>query len=198
MEESKDTQADQTLEDQFHEEVNQIVAQGNKKRTLSEAQLATLAAGRKKRWSKKPVSPVLEEKEEEKVEQKVEEKVEEKEKEDVEVCKKKKKKTKLPVLEQSSSSDDSDDSCSSSAGEDTSGTSSSDDYVSYPSASDQSSDSDLCSSDEIDIPPSPPVLRRQKARDLTAEKNARSARKMREYIQKKSFPYLQRPPQLFL
>ena len=177
MEESKDTQADQTLEDQFHEEVNQIVAQGNKKRTLSEAQLATLAAGRKKRWSKKSVTPTLEEKEEEKVEQK------EEEKEDVEVGKK--KKTTLPVLEQSSSSDDSDDSCSSSTGEDTSGTSSSDDYVSYPSASDQSSDSDLCSSDEIDIPPSPPVLRRQKARDLTAEKNARSARKIREYIQKK-------------
>ena len=190
MEESKDTQADQTLEDQFHEEVNQVVAQGKKKRTLSEAQLATLAAGRKKRWSKKPVSPVLEEKVEEKEEEKVEEK------EDVEVGKK--KKTKLPVLEQSSSSDDSDDSCSSS-GEDTSGTSSSDDYVSYPSASDQSSDSDLCSSDEIDMPPPPlPVLRRQKARDLTAEKNARSARKMREYIQKKSLPYLQRPPQLFL
>ena len=194
MEESKDTQADQTLEDQFHEEVNQLVAQGNKKRTLSEAQLATLAAGRKKRWSKKPVAPALEEKEQEKVEEKEEEKVEEKE--DVEVGKK--KKTTLPVLEQSSSSDDSDDSCSSSTGEDTSGTSSSDDYVSYPSASDQSSDSDLCSSDEIDIPPSPPVLRRQKARDLTAEKNARSARKMREYIQKKSLPYLQRPPQLFL
>jgi hypothetical protein len=178
MEESKDTQADQTLEDQFHEEVDQLVAQGNKKRTLSEAQLATLAAGRKKRWSKKSVSPVLEEKEEEKVE----------EKEDVEVGTKKKKKTTLPVLEQSSSSDDSDDSCSSSAGEDTSGASSSDDYVSYPSASDQSSDSDLCSSDEIDIPPSPPVLRRQKARDLTAEKNARSARKMREYIQKSPYP----------
>ena len=55
MEESKDMQANQTLEDQFHEEVDQLVTQGKKKRTLSEAQLATLAAGRKKRWSQKPV-----------------------------------------------------------------------------------------------------------------------------------------------
>ena len=52
MKESKDTQADQTLDDQFHEEVDQVVAQGKKKITRSEAQLATLAAGRKKRWSK--------------------------------------------------------------------------------------------------------------------------------------------------
>ena len=78
---SKDIQADQTLEDQFHEEVDQLVKQGKKKRTLSEAQLATLAAGRKKRWTKKSVSPVVEEKVEE----------QEEEKEDIEVGKKKKK-----------------------------------------------------------------------------------------------------------
>ena len=173
MEESKDTQADQTLEDQFHEEVDQLVKQGKKKRTLSEAQLATLAAGRKKRWNKKSVSPVVEEKVEEK--------------EDIEVGKKKKKEVeaKKPEVQQSSNSDDSTESCSSSEGEATSESKSSDDYVSYPSASDESSDSDVYSSDERDTPPPPPVLKRQKGRDLTAEKNARSARKMREYIEKK-------------
>ena len=171
-----------------------LAAQGKKKRTLSEAQLATLAAGRKKRWSKKPVTPVLEEKEKEKVEEKVEEK------EDVEVGKKKKKEVeaKKPEVQQTSNSDESTDSCSSSGGEDTSESNSSDDYVSYPSASDESSDSDVYSSDERDTPPPPPVLKRQKGRDLTAEKNARSARKMREYIEKKRIPYLQRPAQLFL
>ena len=46
--------------------------------------------------------------------------------------------------------------------------------------------------------PPPPVLRRQKPRDLKAEKNARNERKMREYIQKKTLPYLQRLPQIFL
>ena len=186
MEESKDTQADQTLEDQFHEEVDQLVKQGKKKRTLTEAQLATLAAGRKKRWNKKSVSPVVEEKVEEK--------------EDIEVGKKKKKEVeaKKPEVQQSSNSDESTDSCSSSGGEATSESNSSDDYVSYPSASDESSDSDVYSSDERDTPPPPPVLKRQKGRDLTAEKNARSARKMREYIEKKRIPYLQRPAQLFL
>ena len=187
MEESKDTQADQTLEDQFHEEVDQLVKQGKKKRTLTEAQLATLAAGRKKRWNKKSESPVVEENVEEK--------------EDIEVGKKKKKEVeaKKPEVQQSSNSDESTESCSSSEGEATSESNSSDDYVSYPSASDESSDSDVYTSDEIDRPPQHQFFKkRQKGRDLTAEKNARSARKMREYIEKKRIPYLQRPAQLFL
>jgi len=53
MEETKDSVVDQELEQKFNEEVDKIVESGKKKRKMSEAQLATLAAGRKKRWEKK-------------------------------------------------------------------------------------------------------------------------------------------------
>jgi len=126
------------------------------------------------------------------------------EKEDIEVGEKKKPKTKskVQIKEEPPSSDDSDDYSSSSGGEENSeglsDSSSTDEYVSYPSASDESSDSDLSSADEVDSPPPSPALKRQKARDLTAEKNARSARKMKEYIKKRTLTHLSRPQQLFL
>jgi len=122
------------------------------------------------------------------------------EKEDIEVGEK--KKPKVQIKEEPPSSDDSDDYSSSSGGEENSeglsDSSSTDEYVSYPSASDESSDSDLSSADEVDSPPPTPVLKRQKTKELTAEKNAKSVRKMKEYIKKKSIPYLQQPKQLFL
>ena len=193
MEETKDSQIDQTVEEKFNEEVDKLVESGKKKRKMSEAQLATLAAGRSKRWEKKQVqaeelAPIAEEKVEEK--------------EELDIGEKKKSKGAVQIKEEPPSSDDSDDYSSSSGGgndtEELSDSSSSNDYVTYPSASDESSESDLSSADEVDSPPPTPVLKRQKARDLTAEKNAKSVRKMKEYIKKKSIPYLQRPQQLFL
>ena len=198
MEETKASQLDQELEEKFNEEVDKIVESGKKKRKLSEAQLATLAAGRRKRWEKKQV-------ENEKLDSISEEK---EEKDDIEVGEKQKKKSKtkskVQIKEEPPSSDDSDidDYSHSSGGEENSegvsDSSSTDEYVSYPSASDESSDSDLSSADEVDSPPPIPALKRQKARDLTAEKNARSARKMKEYIKKRTLTQLSRPQQLFL
>ena len=182
---------DQTLEEKFNEEVDKLVESGKKKRKMSEAQLATLAAGRRKRWEKKQVqaeelAPIAEDEVEEKEELDIGEKI----------------KGVVQIKEEPPSSDDSDDYSSSSGGgndtEELSDSSSSNDYVTYPSASDESSDSDLSSADEVDSPPPTPVLKRQKTKELNAEKNAKSVRKMKEYIKKKSIPYLQQPKQLFL
>ena len=107
------------------------------------------------------------------------------EKDDIDIGEKKKSKAKVQIKEEPSSSDDSGDCSSSSGGADTgelTKSSSTDAHVSHLSASDLSSGSDSSSADEVETPPATDVLKRQKARDLTAEKNARSARKMKEYI----------------
>ena len=106
MEETKDSVVDQELEEKFNEEVDKIVESGKKKRKMSEAQLATLAAGRSKRWEKKQaqakeLAPIAEEKVEEK--------------EELDIGEKKKSKAKVQIKEEPLSSDDSDD-CSSYSG----------------------------------------------------------------------------------
>ena len=62
---------DQTSEEKFNEEVDKLVESGKKKKKMSEALFAALAAGRRKRWEKKQVqteqlTPIAEEKVEEK------------------------------------------------------------------------------------------------------------------------------------
>ena len=132
-----------------------------------------------KRWEKNPVQT-------EQVLPTAEEKVEEQE--NVEMGEKKKSKAKVQTKEEPLSSDDSDD-CSSSLGgegdtEELSDSSANNDYVSYSSVVDETSESDLSSADEVDSPPPTTALKSQNARDSTAEKNARSAKKMKEYKKK--------------
>jgi len=142
---------------------------GKRKRPMSEKQLKALAEGRKKRWLKKQ-----EAKEEPPTASESEESTEQSSSESEE------SKTETETETQSeypSTAQESGESTSSSAYTESSGQSDS---------SEEESKSE--SESEEEEPPSPPVLRRQKA-SYKEQKNQRAAEKMLKYIQARAQPF---------
>ena len=166
------------LSDAVVKEVEEFVADqpqenGKRKRQMSEKQLKALAEGRKKRWLKK---------QEAKEEQKSSSSEEEDESTEQSSSESEESKTETETETETqsdypSTAQESGESTSSSAYTESSGQSGS---------SEEESKSE--SESEEEEPPSPPVLRRQKA-TYKEQKNQRAAEKMLKYIQAKAQPF---------
>ena len=155
-------------------EVEEFVADqpqenGKRKRQMSEKQLKALAQGRKKRWLKKQ-----EAKEEPPTASESEESTDQSSSESEESKTETETQSEYPSTAQESG-----ESTSSSAYTESSGQSDS---------SEEESKSESESESEEEEPPSPPVLRRQKA-SYKEQKNQRAAEKMLKYIQAKTQPF---------
>jgi len=144
-----------------------------KKRKLTATQLATLAEGRKKRWEKKHLKIDIPE---------VEEEVKEPVKEQVQ----KKQKKQPQIKEEYVSSDSTSSESSSDETDDTSVGTDSPPY-SYSSAT----ESTAVNTDSSGSPDSDSSTEKQR-------KNARSVRKMKNYILKRTTPYVHPTMRLFL
>ena len=142
---------------------------GKRKRQMSEKQLKALAEGRKKRWLKKQETkeePPTASESEESTEQSSSDSEESKTETETET------QTDYP----------------STAEESGEGTSSSEEKSTSETVDSSDSEEESESESEEEEPPSPPVLKRQKA-SYKEKKNERAAAKMLKYIQARAQPY---------
>ena len=146
---------------------------GKRKRQMSEKQLKALAEGRKKRWLKK---------QEAKEEQKSSSSEEEDESTEQSSSESEESKTETETETETQTD------YPSTAEESGEGTSTSEEKSTTETVDSSDSEEESESESEEEEPPSPPVLRRQKA-SYKEQKNERAAAKMLKYIQARAQPY---------